>query len=138
MRSDGRTAALRCGLALCVAGLASWPLPSGAESCGPAPVHKKELQRSDIVAVGLLRILDISGQPQDAGTMLISGTAQLRVLRVDRNRTSLAGPFRFSFEYWSDSACSWGPVVVEGQRATVHLKLVSPRARELKAMAIGY
>jgi hypothetical protein len=129
---------LRWAFILGVSGLVSGTSPSRAESCGSSPVHPKELRRSDVVATGVLRILDEGGRPQDARTRLISGTAELHAERVDRNRTRLTSPFRFSFQYSMDAACAWGNVVYDGERATVHLKRVAPRATELAAVDIDY
>jgi hypothetical protein len=47
----------------------------------------------------------LSKEMQDLGNgrSLFKGTAELQVENITRNRTSLAAPFRFTFEYRSEA-----------------------------------
>ena len=109
-----------------------------ATTCGIAPVPERELRVSHIVASGKITVLSEEVQHLGDDITLYKGTAELRVANIRRNRTSLAAPFRFTFQYQVNGPCAYGDLVYDGEFAIVHLKRPSRRAKVLTVVKVAY
>jgi hypothetical protein len=107
-----------------------------ATSCGSVSVSERALKASHIVASGRIVVLSEEIEYPSSVSVLVKGTAELHVESITRNRTKLIAPFRLTFQYLFDGACTIGAHVHDGQFAIVYLKRPSPQARLLTVIKI--
>lgn len=130
--------AKKIAVAASLVGLISSASSALATSCGIVPIPERALRASHIVASGKIAVLSEESQDLGNGISLIKGTAELHVENISRNRTSLAAPFRFTFQYRFDGLCAAGDLVYDGEFAIVHLKRPSRQAKILTAVKVEY
>ena len=122
-RAHAHSFTLMCLLAACGAGAIGVAL-----GCSPGAINIKQLESaSDVIATGVIHIVE---QTEERGNdeTVIRGTAQLRLGVQVKNRTSLAAPFVFAFEYIKSDGCIFGQLPEEGSTARVYLAHSASRA----------
>lgn len=93
-----------------------------AFACSPGALNLRALEKqSDIIATGTVHIIEQNERRTD-DELVIEGTAELRTSRVAKNRTPLAAPFQFHFEYIESDGCVFGILPEEGSRARIYLQ----------------
>jgi hypothetical protein len=118
--------------------LAAPVTPAQAASCGSAPVSKDQLNASDVVVTGVVTVVKERWHGRRHRPQVKRGIAEIRAEDVQRNRTRLTSPFRFTFEYVFDGECAWGVTVYDGELAILHLVRSPLRGRVLKAIDVDY
>ena len=99
-------------------------------ACSPGAVTRQQLDASDIVATGVIHIIEQTEQKSD-GQTVIAGTAELRIGRTLRNRTARAAPYVFHFELIRVDGCIFGVQPTDGATVKIYLKQATPSATEL-------
>lgn len=108
--------ALMCFLAVCGPGAIGVAL-----GCSPGAINIRQLESgSDVIATGVIHIIEQTEERGNAETV-IRGTAELRLGVQVKNRTSLAAPFVFAFEYIKAEGCIFGQLPEDGSTARVYL-----------------
>jgi hypothetical protein len=116
--------------------LAAPAMPAHAASCGSVPVSEDRLNGSDVVVIGRITILNERRRDRRDGRQVISGRAEIHAEDVERNRTELTSPFRFTFKYVFDGSCAFGVTVYDGEHALLYLTRLPLRG--LKAIDVDY
>jgi hypothetical protein len=114
--------------------LAVWA-SAPAFACSPGAVTQKQLDASDIVATGVIHVIEQNEQKSD-GQTVIAGTAELRIGRTLRNRTPLAAPFVFHFELIRVDGCVFGMQPTDGATVKIYLQRTAPRSTELAVVHV--
>jgi hypothetical protein len=106
-----------------------------AFACSPGAITRKQLMKSDVIAIGTIHIVEQREQ-QNGSETVIEGIAQLRVRRVLKNRTALVGRFTFRFKQTKFDGCIFGEQPLDGSTVKVYLSRLSPGADDLELFHI--
>jgi hypothetical protein len=118
---------------------APWRLAAGgggaathtAFACSPGAISYKELSKSDVIATGLVRILQ-KNERQDGLDTVIEGIAEIEARRVFKNTTVLASSFRFQFKQTRVEGCLFGEMPPDGSTVKVDLVRLTRGADNLQ------
>jgi hypothetical protein len=121
---------------LALAGLAVAVLVAGnAQACTADADLKVLSARSDIVAVGTIRIIREQAKEGDPATRKV-GVARFEATDVILNRTTRSRPFQFEYEHREEKGCFPGTLASKGGRVKIYLRESAKMPRKLELLHV--
>lgn len=105
-----------------------------ALACTVPATRQKDLDRSDLIVVGKLHVIEEKTEDRSPHDVTYRGVVEVIPTKVIRNRARIDAPFRFEYEQIDDkdNGCIFGTRPEDGSAATIYLN----RAKDGKSLYI--